>query len=198
MYLLEASGHGLIVDPCRDFTKFDPSVRCDWIFLTHEHYDHISGVDAWRERTGARVICTRACGENLKDARKNLSSFFESFCELQTWMPYEGGRSYEPYATYADVVFDGRMELDWQGHRIELFAAPGHSEGSACLLLDGHTLFSGDSLIPGNEPALRFPGGSRKQWRDYTLPLLRELSREIKVYPGHLEPCGLKEFNQLL
>ena len=32
----------------------------DRILLTHEHYDHISGVTLLREKTGGRVLCSRA------------------------------------------------------------------------------------------------------------------------------------------
>ena len=195
MYLIEASGHGIIVDPCRDLSACNSALCYDWIFLTHEHYDHISGVDAWRERTGAKVICPSICGENLKDDKRNLSRYFQSFCELQTWVPYESGRTFEPYTTHADVVFDERMELNWQGHRIVLFAAPGHSEGGSCMLVDGTCLFAGDCLLPGNEPALRFSGGSRKQRKEKTLPLLRELPRETTVYPGHFDVCELTAFS---
>lgn len=198
MYLLEERGHVIVVDPCEDLSAYDPALTYDWIFLTHEHCDHISGVDVWRERTGARVICSLPCGENLKDSKKNLSRHFESFCELQTWMPYEARRSCEPFVTRADRVFDGQMELEWQGRHILLFEAPGHSEGGGCLLVDGTCLFAGDCLIPGHEPALRFPGGSRKHWNERTLPLLRKLPPETTVYPGHLEPCVLAEFEQYL
>ena len=196
MYLLEEAGHVIVLDPCEDFSAYDPALTYDWIFLTHEHYDHISGADVWRERTGARVICSLSCGENLKDSKKNLSRHFESFCELQTWAPYEARRSYGPFTTRADFTFGGQMELTWQGKHISLFEAPGHSEGSSCFLVDGTSLFAGDCLIPGYEPALRFPGGSRKQWNERTLPLLRELPPETMVYPGHFEPCALAEFHQ--
>lgn len=198
MYLLEEAGYVIVIDPCGDLSAYDPALVYDWIFLTHEHYDHISGADVWREHTGARVICSLPCGENLKDSKKNISRYFESYCELQTWMPYEARRTYEPFITCADVAFDGQMELQWHGRHLSLFETPGHSEGSACLLVDGVHLFAGDCLIPGHEPALRFPGGNRKLWKERTLPLLRELPPETMLYPGHLEPCVLAEFSEYL
>lgn len=198
MYLVEESGHAIVIDPCMDTSTVNPSITYDRIILTHEHYDHISGIDLWREKTGARVFCSRSCGENIKDPKKNTSQYFEAFCELQTWMPYEGGRTYDPFSSHADEVFEERTELEWQGHRLELFETPGHSEGSICILLDGTKLFAGDSLIPGRGPELRFPGGSRKRWKEKTLPILRELSPEIKVFPGHLKPCGIDEFSEYL
>lgn len=198
MYLLEEAGHVIVIDPCEDLSVYDPELAYDWIFLTHEHYDHISGADVWRERTGARIICSLPCGEKLKDSKKNLSRYFESFCELQTWMPYEAQRTYEPFTTHADLIFDGQMELHWQGKHIWMFETPGHSEGSSCLLADGAHLFAGDCLIPGHEPALRFPGGSRERWSERTLPLLRGLPPETMVYPGHFEPCVLAKFDKFL
>lgn len=198
MYLVEERGHGIVVDPCEDLSPYDPALVYDWIFLTHEHYDHISGVDAWRERTGARVICSRACGESLKDPKKNFSHFFDSFCELQTWLPYTPGREYPAFSTHADVVFDGELTMEWQGHSILLTETPGHSPGGSCLLLDGTSLFAGDCLIPGRKTELRFPGGSRKQWQERTLPFLRSLSPETMVYPGHFAPCALNEFSEYI
>lgn len=72
MYLLEERGPVIAVDPCEDLSACDPALTYDRIFLTHEHCDHISGVDARREGTGARVICSLPCGENLKDGKKKL------------------------------------------------------------------------------------------------------------------------------
>ena len=58
MYLLAEKGRGIIIDP---YGGFMPQItgECsgiDCILLTHEHYDHISGTNALRERYGCPVI----------------------------------------------------------------------------------------------------------------------------------------------
>ena len=67
----------------------------------------------------------------------------------------------------------------------ELLSLPGHSMGSMVILLDGECLFSGDSLIAGYPISLRFPGGSRKAWREIGEKRLNSLPRGLRVYPGH-------------
>ncbi len=185
MYLIVEGDSALVIDPSRDTGPGD-GLTIDRILLTHEHYDHISGVKAWKEKTTAPVLCSRACAENIQSPKKNLARLFDAFCELQTWMVLEEKPDSDmEYACQADEWFQDRMRLDWKGHQIELFEMPGHSGGSIGILLDGAHFFSGDSLMEKHPIELRFPGGSRKQWKETGEPRLAALPEGIHVYPGH-------------
>lgn len=43
MYVLEENNHLILIDPCIIDIRLE-NKTVDYIFLTHEHYDHISGV----------------------------------------------------------------------------------------------------------------------------------------------------------
>lgn len=187
MYLLREGDHAIVIDPFEDTSPAD-GLQVDYILLTHEHYDHISGVNAWKAATGAPVLCSAACAENIRSPRKNLAGLFPVFCELQTWIALTELPATDPtYACAADETFDDERTLSWRGHEIRLFALPGHSMGSIGILFDNEHFFSGDSLMERDEIELRLPGGSRKKWLEIGAPRLARLPDGVKVWPGHFE-----------
>ena len=187
MYVLAEGKRAIVIDPFED-TAPARGLEIDYILLTHEHYDHISGVNIWKKTTGARVLCSKACGENMRNPKKNLANHFKDFCELQTWIELDEIPASDPwYTCAADETFEGGRTLNWQGHVIEMFEMPGHSPGSTGILLDGNAFFSGDSLMANSEIELRLPGGSRKKWETVGAPRLAKISIGIKVFPGHFE-----------
>lgn len=187
MYIITENGHAIVVDPCQNINALGNNI-VDMILLTHEHYDHISGVNLWKEITGAPVWCSKMCAEHIKDPRKNMSRYFKEFCELQTWVKLE--ESYgkcEDYSCEADYSFEDKKQLMWLGHYFKLFELPGHSEGSIGILLDEKHFFSGDSLLEETEIELRLPGGNKKKWIERGAPRLAQVPYDITVYPGHFK-----------
>ncbi len=187
MYVVKEGAAAVVIDPFRSLAAAE-GLAVEKILLTHEHYDHISGVNLWKAATGAPVLCSRICGENLQNPRKNLARLFDVFCDLQTWIPItEKPDSDENYTCTADEVFEGETTFDWRGHRFRLFEMPGHSMGSIGIVLDESAFFSGDSLMKGLEIELRFPGGSRRAWKSIGARRLAEVPEGIRVFPGHFD-----------
>ena len=187
-YVLESEQKNVVIDP----GSFDTAERLkemgadpEWVFLTHEHCDHMAGLSGIRSFfPNAKVLATKACSCNLGNKRKNMSAI------MGVYLYYRNGR--EPAEKYpvidggaADVVFDKNMVLDWRGLRFEFVCLPGHTEGSCGIMLNGKTFFSGDYLLPGEEVLTRFPGGDEESYRQETLPYLDSLPKGIRVYPGH-------------
>lgn len=169
MYVIEENNHLILIDPCIiDISLKNKTI--DYIFLTHEHYDHISGVNYWKEKCEAKVICSKSCAENIKSSRKNLSIFFKTFCELQIWVKLKVPVENVEYVCQADKFFDNSLTIEWQGNKIYLFGCPGHSLGSSCVLVNDKILFSGDSLFKDYPTVTGLPGGSKKDgWRNRCL-----------------------------
>lgn len=185
MYVIQEGMRAIVIDPFQDIS-LAKSLTIDKIILTHEHYDHISGVNLWKETTNAHVLCSRACASNIRDPRKNLSRHFKEFCELQTWIELEEiPKSNPEYFCEAEEYFEDELLLEWQGHIWHLFEIPGHSLGSIGILLDDKYFFSGDSLMEDSAIELRIPGGSRKKWKEIGEPRLGQIPSGICVYPGH-------------
>lgn len=191
MYLVEGGGSCLIVDPCvskeAEALLRDRQIRDCWILLTHEHYDHISGVCRLRERLPCRVVCTEACAARIGDPKKNCAAYAEALVIAKSEREQlEFARSVEKgYACRADVTYSGQAELRWQDLTLTLREAPGHSPGSQIVEIGRHWYFTGDSLIPGTEAITRFPGGSRRAYERVTMPYLRTIRPGSVLFPGH-------------
>lgn len=187
MYLIVEGNHAIVIDPFDDITPGD-GLTIDYILLTHEHYDHISGVNIWKEATGAPVLCSRACAENIQNSKKSLANHFKDFCELQTWMLLDKFPISNPeYVCSADRVFENEMIFQWQNHIFQLFEIPGHSQGSIGIMLDGKNFFSGDSLMENCEIELRMPGGSKKRWKELGSKRIDAIPDGTRVWPGHFD-----------
>ena len=188
-YILAEHGRAIVVDP-GDFELAAETVRkenltLDMCIVTHEHCDHIYGCTGVREEFHCKVLASRLCSLNMQDTRKNFSQYFDAFIELQTKLQHQ--RGIPPFTAYADEVFEREKRFDWQGHSFYLRETPGHSSGSICILADDRILFSGDTLMKDDTARTEFPGGSKKQLRENTMPWLESLPPEVMVYPGHGE-----------
>ena len=185
MYVIVEGNHAIVIDPFEDLSPVS-NLSVDKILLTHEHYDHISGVNIWRKVISAPVFCSKACGENIQDPRKNLAYYFEDFCKLQTWLELDSLPMYDPnYSCQADETFEDKADFNWLGHHFFLFSLPGHSNGSIGIILDDNCFFSGDSVMQNFQIALRLPGGSRKKWNEIGQPRIEKIPYGVRVYPGH-------------
>lgn len=191
MYVLSENGHAIVIDPFRN-TAPVAGLTVDRIMLTHEHYDHISGVNLFKSRITVPVLCSSACADNLRDAKRNMARLFRTFCELQTWISLDRiPESEENYCCQADETFDDETYFEWQGHSFHLFEIPGHSSGSIGILLDDQFFFSGDSLMEDRETELRMPGGTSEKWKKIAKPRLKALPEGLKIFPGHFQPFRL-------
>lgn len=187
MYVIVEGDHAIVIDPFEDIKPAEGLI-IDYIILTHEHYDHISGVNAWKKVRDVPVLCSRSCAENIQDPKKNMAHYFEEFCKLQTWINLDVIPEHDKkYASKANKVFDDEMMFEWAGHQWHLFEMPGHSMGSIGILLDHSAFFSGDSLLENTEISLCLPGGSTKQWREIGFLRLQKIPKGIRVYPGHFD-----------
>lgn len=193
MYVIVEGTRAVVIDPFADISPGN-GLTVDHILLTHEHYDHISGVNLWKRETAAPVLCSGACAANIQDPRKNLARYFKEFRGLQTWVKLDTVPNFDPdYSCRADASFEDSMTFPWKGHTWRLFELPGHSMGSIGILLDERWFFSGDSLLEHHEIALRLPGGSRKKWKEIGEPRLAALQKGVRVYPGHFEDFLYRE-----
>ena len=191
MYVIVEAEHAIVIDPFED-TSPAKGLTIDCILLTHEHYDHISGVNVWKEVTGAPVLCSKACAENIQNP-KNLANHFKEFCEIQTWMELDEIPKSDPeYSCSADETFEDEMLLQWQGHGLQLFEIPGHSQGGIGIVLDGKDFFSGDSLMENCEIELRMPGGSRKKWEEIGSKRIEGIPEGTRIWPGHFDSFVLQ------
>lgn len=129
------------------------------ILLTHNHFDHIGGVEEVVQKTGAEV-CIHSSDD--KPIRKGSGKI---------------------------VSLSHGMELKIGNLKVTALNTPGHTPGSTCYLVQAPGavvthLFTGDTLFQGNCGRCDLPGGDPKALYK-SLMELRALDSSTKVYPGH-------------
>lgn len=199
MYIMIEGSEALIIDPCisEEAVTMLRSEEVDnvLILLTHEHYDHMSGLELFRDAfSSCRVLVSEICNTYMQKPTRNGSKYFKAlFIDKESDRIEEAGQV--PAVSYTgDEFFTGETQFDWQEHKIFIRETPGHSPGSVCIIIDDSILFTGDSLLKDDPVVVKLPGGNRKDYNEYTVPYLKSLDEELMVYPGHGESGVLKEF----
>lgn len=192
MYLLQEDDEILMIDSVRNAEAevYLENIRPKkiWIILTHEHIDHIYGVNFYKERYSCEVICSERCATGIKNSSKNLAKYKEVI-----FGENEANDIEFDYFCTADTIFQREYTWNWKQHQLELIEMPGHSPGSICIVMDQQVMFSGDTVLKDFETVTRLPGSSKRLFREETIPRLKEFYQDLVVYPGHGESGKLKE-----
>lgn len=197
-YLITENAHGFLIDPCcndeLELQLKSKSFTLDFVLLTHEHADHISGIPWLKQINTSPVVCSDKCAINIKNDRMNYSRYYNVLKVFMQGLGVDDSITMSPFICNADKTFSKDMKFFWDGHEIFLKKTPGHSEGSICCLIDQVNLFGGDTLFQTMETATRFKSGSMEAFQKISLPWLRELSPDTLVYPGHFETFYLRDW----
>lgn len=188
-YVLGEKGRCVVIDPNSPVVEGMMTQRGwqpDYFILTHEHCDHMAGLEKLRARwPKTPTVCTTLCSVGIQSPRLNMTSMMEVYLTFRG----KQGVHYPPFVCReAEVTFSKPCTLFWQGHTLRCVPLPGHTPGSMGIFLDEITFFSGDYLLPGEDVILRLPGGSQRSYELETLPFLRTLPVGMEICPGHGAP----------
>ncbi|MBQ9863095.1 MAG: MBL fold metallo-hydrolase [Lachnospiraceae bacterium] len=182
-----------------DVIVFDPADSGDYLYeklsekgfkvgaimLTHGHFDHIFGVKALKEKSGALVYAYKDEEILLSDVKLNLS------------LSVGRGVTVTP-----DVLLKDGEELDLCGIKIKVIFTPGHTEGSCCFYVkEANILIAGDTLFEESVGRTDMPTGSSRKLIDSIKEKLMVLPDETKVYPGHGDTTSIgneRKYNPFL
>ena len=158
-----SASEAVVVDPGADSQEL-PN-ECAGILITHSHWDHLGGVAALAERTGAKVYMPREEAPVLANPAD--------------WFPEVPLRPYE-----ADVLLDGGEILELADISFETVNVPGHSPGHVAYHADG-ALFSGDVLFAGSVGRTDLPFSDWETLFESIKGLMERFPPETVVYSGH-------------
>lgn len=175
----------IIIDPSTEdcFEVIDYIVKNrltpDFIFLTHEHFDHIWGVNRLKELYDVQLICSKSCSDAIVNNKTNFSLFFN-----------QKGFVLAPADKTVEKL-DGF--LTWNNVEIEFIGTPGHSPGSICVFME-NLLFTGDTLIKNTKTVTKLKGGNVDALKASLLSIEKRFcGGQVCVYPGHGEKFVLNE-----
>lgn len=187
-YLIGEGGKSVIVDPaCAERIAGELADRGwepEYIFLTHEHFDHIWDLEEIRDRYRIPVVACSLCSERIQSVSTNLSNIRDVLVYFKTGeIPEEEGKRFT--CREAEITFEDTYHMRWRGHAFAFQRLPGHSPGSVIISMDGEAIFTGDYLIFGEEEMTRLKGGSEEEYETIARPVLESIPEGRHIYPGH-------------
>jgi glyoxylase-like metal-dependent hydrolase (beta-lactamase superfamily II) len=208
-YLIEEGGKLVLIDAGtpRDWDLLVKTITeisrqldaLDTVLLTHSHADHTGFAERARSTTGARVWIHKGdehavtTGE-LEKADGKMRSYLLKAQMYKTMLSLGRRGASKVVPVHEVSTFqDGEM-LDVPGHP-RVIHAPGHTEGTCALFLEGRRiLFAGDVLttwnpLTGTAGPQIMPSAMNEDTPQAlrSLEALDEISAEVML-PGHGEP----------
>lgn len=145
------------------------------VFLTHGHFDHIKNVEDY-DNLNIPIYAHKAIFEMLFSKTNNVSLMFN---QPQT------------YRINNLYLLEDEDTIEIAGNQIDCLHTPGHSIDSMCYLLNGETLFSGDTVFSVAVGRDDLPTGNINE-------LIKSLNRILnldykQLFTGHGRPSDKKE-----
>lgn len=162
-------------DANNDIIKYinEQGASLEYILLTHGHFDHILGLNYFKEKYGVDFYI------NQMDV--GLLNQINSLTDI---MPVQTQNPPKPKGTFTESsqFFVGNIP-------VKIIHTSGHTKGSSCFLING-TLFSGDTMFFETYGRTDLLGGSDKEMRESIAKLLT-LPDDTVVLPGHGKPTTI-------
>ena len=169
------TGEAICIDPGDQADEIlamakDMGVTIKVIANSHAHVDHILGVRAVQNATGAKFYMHRAEAPIAAVAAETALRFT--------------GQAAEPPPDPDFSPEDGD-EIEVAGLKLRVIHTPGHTPGSLSYYTDG-LLFSGDTLFSGSIGRTDLPGGDYDREMASIIDRLLVLPDDTIVLPGHM------------
>lgn len=179
----EQSKELMVIDPAGDEDKIEDMInilggKLKYIYLTHCHGDHITGVSELKNKCGGKILIHRDDAEGLNNATINLTPYIrEEKIELEADSRVDDN----------DLIHLGNLEF-------KVIHTPGHTAGCSCLYNEKEKcLFSGDTLFRGTWGRTDLPTSSLENIINSITKKLMALPDETIVYPGHGVSTRIKD-----
>ena len=171
----EGTGDSLLIDPGsygerqKEYIKSQGIDSLKYILLTHGHFDHMIGVERFRNAFGGEVVIHKNDLDKISSAAGSLYSRFER--EI-------------PFAeASADIIVEDGDRIPFANGEIEVIHTPGHTKGCVCYKIED-CLYTGDTIFRGSVGRVDFPDSDEAEMLS-SLKRIYSIEGEYKLYPGH-------------
>lgn len=172
-YVIDFNKHAVVIDVGGDpaaIIKYleQNGLALDAICITHRHFDHLYGVAALAQATGAPVYVPEK-DEELAQTESGKGGIW-------------GMPPVPPFN--AEFLPSGKTVI--AGMECLVLETPGHTPGGVSLYFPAQNcVFTGDALFYRSLGRTDFPGGNHQQLLTSIHKQLFTLPPETVVYPGH-------------
>lgn len=149
------------------------------IILTHEHFDHCSGVNYLAELYSPGLIATADCHKNIAIPGRNHSLYYEGLQTFSIKHPAPGIIETETNILLAGIPFT-------------FIPTPGHTPGSLCIIA-GNAAFTGDTFMENTPTPLKFHNSNRQHYNESLRRLKEIFTPGTTIFPGHGAAFNYKE-----
>lgn len=174
-YLLvdEETKEAVLIDCTKKSAEIEDALKeynakLKYILLTHGHFDHVLGVNYFRDK----YKCKAFIHKEDKIMLDNMEKFALNF-----GIPEAKAQNVDGFISEEDIVKFGKYE-------IRVIFTPGHTKGGVCYLVEDK-IFTGDTLFFESVGRTDLPGGNFNQLKSNIQEKLFTLNEKIEVYPGH-------------
>ncbi|KYH36017.1 putative metallo-hydrolase [Clostridium tepidiprofundi DSM 19306] len=159
----------VVIDPGGDVDDIEKAINSidanvKYILLTHGHLDHTSGVAELKKIFNVPVCISKKDDELIA-------------CGTQLYGPLLEGEA-DIHIKEGDVFSVGEIS-------IRCIETPGHTPGGMSFIIDGKSVFTGDTLFYGSIGRTDLEGGDFDILINSITKKLMSLDDNIIVYPGH-------------
>jgi len=180
-YLVEIDNELILIDPSADkyFLELIEKSECkaSYIFLTHEHIDHILGVVKIKEKyNNITIVATEYTSKSIIDPKKNLSVF----------------HGFEFVGIESDVIINDTYEIGIGALKVYLYPCKGHSYGGMFVNIN-NVVFTGDEFIFELKTVTKLPGGNVSEVLKSFDFLKSKFDSKTILYPGHGKQFYIEE-----
>ena len=171
----EESKEIMVIDPAGKSDEIAELVnilggKLKYIYLTHCHGDHITGVMDLKDSCGGKILIHREDAEGLNNAEINLTPYI-----MEKQIVLE-----------ADSRIDDNDLLHLGNLEFKVLHTPGHTKGGTCIYCEKENcLFSGDTMFRGTWGRTDLPTGNFEDIINSIVNKLMKLPDDTIVYPGH-------------
>lgn len=182
----EHTKHAAIIDPGDEMNEImapvlENGLTLKTILLTHGHVDHLTQLQALKDKTNAEILMHEKDHFLLKDARQHAMFF---------GLPDPGTPTPDRFLNDGDVIDIGNT-------KVRVLHTPGHSPGSVTFHVDNR-LIVGDLIFAGSIGRTDLPGGNFDDLMQSVRTKIFTLPDSTMIYPGHGPETNVgqeKQFN---
>ena len=181
-YLLIDNDEAVLIDCSEYKPEILKDVKLKYIILTHGHFDHVLGINATKQATGAKVLINKLDTERMEET----ASIMKTFGLMGVETPQ------------ADEFINEGDTIEFGNTKIQCIHTPGHTEGSMCYTVDDN-IFTGDTLFKDFYGRCDLPGGDFEKIKE-SIKRLFALNENLNVFSGHGEKTTIgyeKKYNEI-